>query len=77
LPLLFSLSIGGFAYFITISLTTDIEVVWGERKVGGSPPTQARLLYGSPAVLTIHIKANTQRAGGVFDNFLNRSGDTR
>jgi hypothetical protein len=41
LAIIFSLSIGGvFTYFITISATTDIEVVWEERKVGGSPPTQ-------------------------------------
>ena len=35
------------------------------------------LLYSSPALSTVHIKANTVRTASVLDNFLNRTSHAR
>jgi hypothetical protein len=79
LAIIFSLSIGGFAYYVTISLTTDIEVLRGGRgtKIPCLPPHKIRLLYGSPTRLTFDIKADTKSAVLVLDNFLDNARNAR
>ena len=78
LAIIFSLSIGGGVTYYIIGGTSDIEVVWGQRKVGNSTPTQIRLLLeGSPTLLTVHIKTDTEGSVLVSHDLLDNARNAR
>jgi hypothetical protein len=66
--------LGGLAYYITITPTTDMVVVGVEEPESPAYPHKTRLLYSSPAGLAIDIKTNTECSVLVLNDFLN---DTR
>jgi len=73
-----SVHLGYLYYRLSLWIANPMKVVWGERKVGNSPPTQAKLLFdGSPAVLTVSEgQTNAERTRLVLDNFLDSTSNS-